>query len=207
MPLNGHPLSEQCLANDEALTRCYVVSAMPHPLLAEYLAARDKIDDAARAIAERRQADLACKPGCHSCCVGGLSILSVEAFALQEHVDAHGLSSPPSPPPGGCAFLDRGGACTVYEARPFVCRTHGLPLRMPRETSGERPAQRRTLRVLDDTEVCELNFTKRTPAAEDVLDAERISALLLVVEQRFRAAAGLEGAYQRISLEGLLEQG
>lgn len=27
-----------------------------------------------------------------------------------------------------CAFLGRAGECTVYEARPVICRTHGLPL-------------------------------------------------------------------------------
>ncbi|MFW6313342.1 MAG: hypothetical protein ACOC2N_05605 [Spirochaetota bacterium] len=27
-----------------------------------------------------------------------------------------------------CAFLGRAGECTVYEARPLICRTHGLPL-------------------------------------------------------------------------------
>lgn len=175
---------------------------MPHPILAEYLAAREKIDAAARVVFERRKRDVACERGCARCCVEGLSVLSVEAFALQEHLDEHGLSGAPSPPPGGCAFLDGEGACTVYEARPLVCRTHGLPVRMP-GGAGDEGARRRTLPVLDDTEVCELNFRERAPAPDDVLDGERISALLLVVEQRFRAAAGLEGAYERIPLEAL----
>ena len=32
-------------------------------------------------------------------------------------------------PPGACAMLDADGACRVYAARPYVCRTQGLPLR------------------------------------------------------------------------------
>jgi len=50
----------------------------------------------------------------------------------------------PAPPEGGaerrhgapprliatkrCAFLGRAGECTIYAARPLICRTHGLPL-------------------------------------------------------------------------------
>lgn len=171
---------------------------MSHPLLAEYLAAREKIDTAARAIAARRASDLACTRGCSSCCVAGLEVLSVEAFALQEHLDAHGPSRPPAPSPGSCAFLDEDGACTVYEARPVLCRTHGLPLRLAEPRTGAR-----AFRVLEDVEVCALNFTEAKPAPADVLDGERLSALLLVVEQRFRAAAGLEGPYERIPLLAL----
>jgi len=174
--------------------------------LAEYLAARAKIDEAAAAIAVRVQDDLACERGCHQCCVEGLTVLTVEAEAVLAHLEEHGLSAPPAPPPGGCVFLDETGACTIYEARPVVCRTHGLPLQM-----GEREASEsaggsagRPLRVLGDVEVCGLNFTTRAPAADEVLDAERLAALLLVVEQRFRANVGLEGAWERVSLRDVL---
>lgn len=177
---------------------------MSDPLL-EYLAAREKIDAAADAVFDRRRDDVACARGCSSCCVSGLTVLSVEATAIERHLDEVGLARAPSPPPGGCTFLDAEGACTIYEARPMVCRTHGLPLRMP-EASPESRAVRRPLKVLDDVEVCSLNFTERAFAPADVLDAERIAALLLVVEQRFRARGGQEGATDRVSLSSLLEE-
>lgn len=171
--------------------------------LGEYRAARERIDGAARDIAERCAEDLACKVGCDSCCVDGLTVLSVEAEAILEHLEERGLSATPAPRPGGCVFLDDKGACTIYEARPVVCRTHGLPLRMAggldEEDRPERP-----LRVLQDVEVCALNFTEREPAPDDVLDAERIAALLLVVEQRFRARAELPGPVARVSLRDVL---
>lgn len=180
----------------------------PDPL-DEYRAALAKIDAAAAAIFARRAADIACTRGCSSCCVEGLSVLSVEAEAIARFLEEEGLSRAPSPPPGGCAFLDEEGACTIYEARPVVCRTHGLPLRMPKapEGAGEdasSSARRRPLTVLGDVEVCSLNFTERAPAPADVLDAERLAALLLVVEQRFRARAGLCGATERVLLAALL---
>lgn len=66
------------------------------------------------------------------------------------------------PAPGAqrrCAFLGREGECTVYEARPVICRTHGLPLayrvyeydQHGREISPEHPQY---------TDLwCDLNFT------------------------------------------------
>jgi len=117
-------------------------------LLAEYLAVRKKVDAAVNEIAARRARDLACARGCASCCAGGLSVLGVEAVAIEHHLATEGFSAQPSPPPGGCAFLDAAGACTIYEARPLLCRTHGLPLRYP---EGETPPGRR-LPVLDDSE-------------------------------------------------------
>jgi hypothetical protein len=171
--------------------------------LAEYRAAIAKIDAAYDEIAARRSADLACERGCHACCVDGLTVLSVEAEAISQHAREHGLSGEPDPPVGGCCFLDRAGGCTVYEARPVVCRTHGLPIRMtsmePRQGSGARP-----LRVLGDVEVCELNFTEGGWEPSDVLDGERLSALLLVVEQRYRSMVLKTQGYERVPLRDVL---
>lgn len=46
-----------------------------------------------------------------------------------------------------CPNLDEAGLCMMYEQRPLVCRTFGLPLREGRRYVGD---------------VCELNFTKST---------------------------------------------
>ena len=66
-----------------------------------------------------------------------------------------------------CPNLDENGLCMMYEHRPLVCRTFGLPLREGRKYLGD---------------VCELNFTRSTAAQrmsaawdlrwEDVLGAE-----------------------------------
>lgn len=66
-----------------------------------------------------------------------------------------------------CPNLDDAGLCVMYEDRPLVCRTFGLPLREGRRYLGD---------------VCELNFTESTRAEqmsaawdlrwEDVLGAE-----------------------------------
>ncbi|MDQ3280327.1 MAG: YkgJ family cysteine cluster protein [Acidobacteriota bacterium] len=66
-----------------------------------------------------------------------------------------------------CPNLDDDGLCMMYEHRPLVCRTFGLPLREGRDYVGD---------------ICELNFTTSSPAErmkaawdlewEDVLGVE-----------------------------------
>lgn len=53
-----------------------------------------------------------------------------------------------------CPNLDESGACMIYESRPLVCRTFGLPLREAERYIGD---------------VCELNFTAAS-------DAEKLEA-------------------------------
>ena len=50
-----------------------------------------------------------------------------------------------------CPNLDEAGLCMMYEHRPLVCRTFGLPLREGRKYLGD---------------VCELNFTEATRTEE-----------------------------------------
>ncbi len=53
-------------------------------------------------------------------------------------------------PPGACAFLGGDGECRIYAARPYVCRTQGLPLRWYEEAeSGD---------IEEFTVICELNL-------------------------------------------------
>lgn len=69
---------------------------------------------------------LACRVGCAGCCTDGLTVAGVEAERIRRDF-GHVLEEAPAAE--GCAFLDEAGACRVYAARPYVCRTQGLPLR------------------------------------------------------------------------------
>lgn len=71
---------------------------------------------------------LHCEKGCHACCVDDLTVFSIEAdLIVAQHAALLQTGVPHAP--GHCAFLDEAGACRVYEERPYVCRTQGLPLR------------------------------------------------------------------------------
>lgn len=165
-------------------------------LLHEHRLALQKIDDAVARASSAAGNQLRCERGCSSCCVDGLTVLPVEA----ELIRASGLRPPARPMPGMCAFLDEEGACSVYQVRPVLCRTHGLALK-----TGEAGV-RGSLRVLgQDVSACELNYSTRAPAREEILDATRLMMLLVTVDRRYRAHAGLEDDETRVSLRELSE--
>ena len=88
----------------------------------------DEIDAESGRLAKAHEARLQCKKGCHQCCVDDLSIFEVEAQRIGAEFGELLREESPAPA-GGCAFLDNEGACRIYAARPYVCRTQGLPLR------------------------------------------------------------------------------
>jgi len=99
---------------------------------------------------------LHCRPGCSSCCVDGITVFAVEAEnILRYHRDL--LEAGVPHPPGSCAFLDDAGQCRIYEHRPYVCRTQGLPLRWIDEDDEGN--------VVEKRDICPLN-QEGTPVEE-----------------------------------------
>ena len=165
--------------------------------LAEHRAALVKIDATVAALSARASDALACKRGCDACCVAGLSVLPVEAALIE----ALGARPPASARAGMCAFLDGAGACSVYEARPVLCRTHGLALK------SDGASEQRGLRVLaDDVSACELNYRARAPSPPEILDATKLMMLLVTVDRRYRASAGLADDTARVPLAELADR-
>ncbi|MEO8218395.1 MAG: YkgJ family cysteine cluster protein [Acidobacteriota bacterium] len=124
-----------------------------------------------RVVSEQSE-HLLCRKGCSLCCYGLFEIsaadvsLIVEAFGRLPGPDrdrllenARRLAVEPLSGLGPaekeqffartdsvpCPALDEAGACTIYESRPLVCRTFGLPLREGSRFIGD---------------ICELNFTE-----------------------------------------------
>lgn len=163
--------------------------------LSRYQALAAKVDDFFARVAARHAADLRCRPGCATCCVPGLTVTGVEAAAIVAHIGAldataRAALAPPGPA-GGCVALDAAGSCRIYGARPLVCRSHGVPIRLPRE--GGLPV----------IQACELNFTARGPAVADpdcVLDQTTLSATLLAIDRLHAAEQGADpGARQDLA--------
>lgn len=165
-------------------------------LLDEYLAVVARVDGAVADATARAGNALVCARGCHSCCAPGLSVLPVEAERIARHLELHPVVAGPAP--DRCAFLDGEGACQIYEARPLLCRTHGLALR-----THDSPA--RGLKIIDDVSVCALNYTEWAPTPAETLDADRILALLVTVDRRFRMRAELPDDGSRVPLGALIE--
>ncbi|HTU60226.1 MAG TPA: YkgJ family cysteine cluster protein [Polyangiales bacterium] len=176
----------------------------------EYRALVHKVSAFCETQSARYRADMACGPGCSSCCHAWLSVCAVEDAQLTAAIAAlpqaareeiaergqHQLEREHLGETGPrCALLDDQGRCAVYEHRPLVCRTQGLALRYPH---GVVPVSAVRERLSSgDVTCCPLNFSERVPATQDVLDAERVDQLLGLVNVRFSAAVGDDPARRR----------
>jgi uncharacterized protein len=92
-------------------------------------------------------------------------------------------------PADRCAALDAAGRCRIYAARPLVCRSHGVPIRL----RGALPV----------VQACHRNFRQTTPDPDCVLDQATLSATLYAVDAAEAAAAGGDPG-QRVDLAALL---
>ena len=144
-----------------------------------------------------------CQTGCADCCHVRLTVTAVEAAAIR----AYAAGLPHSVRPqlvtaacGGdtasdnrgdrCAALDPYDRCTIYPARPLVCRSHGVPIRM---RTGSLPV----------VQSCHRNFRRTAPDADCVLDQATLSATLLALNA---AENPSHAAYDRVELAALLAE-
>lgn len=157
-----------------------------------------KVDAFFARVEARHGDDMQCRTGCSDCCRVRLTITSVEAAAIRAEVSGwpaarrRALAEVPPPdgaPPDRCAALDERGRCRIYAARPIVCRSHGVPIRMRR---GSLPV----------IEACPRNFTRTEPAADCVLDQTTLSALTLSIDQ----LSATRGDGSRVELAALLAE-
>lgn len=105
------------------------------------------VDHVTQVLQER----LNCKLGCKSCCVDDLTVFEIEAAHIKRRHGATVLRQAPHPD-GACAFLDGDGACRIYEDRPYVCLTQGLPLRWMEPTGEQEVVEYRDICPLNETE-------------------------------------------------------
>lgn len=102
------------------------------------------VDEAASTIKRALGTRIHCGRGCTACCTDDITVFEVEALLIaQNHADLLKRGSPH--PPGSCAFLGGAGECRVYDHRPYVCRTQGLPLRWVELREGGRACELRDI--------------------------------------------------------------
>lgn len=155
-----------------------------------------KVDAFFARVQARHGAEMRCGSGCHHCCHVRLSITRVEADAIRAEVASWPaerkralVQNAAAAPADRCAALTPEGRCSIYAARPIVCRSHGAPIRMRDERS------------LPVVIACEDNFTERGPGAADpdcILDQTTLSAMVLAIDRE----AGHDGG--RMDLAAVL---
>ncbi len=111
---------------------------------------RGKIDQHVGYLWSEHDNHMACKKGCDLCCLD-FDVFPVELAAIKQQIEIeypHVLKdSPNENAQGKCAYLQN-HACTIYNARPIICRTHGFPLLNMNEAGDQW-----------ELSFCELNFT------------------------------------------------
>lgn len=170
--------------------------ATPQEAWARYLVLLVKVTDFWDRAVDAQPRAFACRAGCAGCCLPGLSVLPVEAAALRAHLA--GLADPDrerlltrldaGSPRASCAFL-ADDLCLVYPARPVICRTHGL-----------------ALRVEDRVDHCPLCYTEEAPRPEAILSLETLNTLLVLVNRHWLIAQGLAPEAPRVALEDLARE-
>ena len=94
-----------------------------------YFKLREQVDSVCRKLEDIHKVHLKCKAGCDQCCLN-FGVFPVEYYAIKKELEV------------------TVGKCTIYDSRPVICRTHGLPL-LQMDMDGENW----------ELSCCEFNFT------------------------------------------------
>lgn len=122
---------------------------------------------------------LECKKGCQQCCYVDLSVFDIEANNIKQHLeenknqiveklnrvqpDREDFTGQMSKP---CHFL-RNEECVIYEARPLICRTQGLAIKVLSSKS-------------EYLDICPLNKSALEKVKNnEILNLETVNTLLI----------------------------
>lgn len=111
----------------------------------QYKKVRVEIDKTCQTLHKQHLHHTQCRNGCDSCCMN-FSVLPIEFFSILDAIK----NNPPqlnSDNTDKCLFLVN-HACQIYEHRPSICRSHGLPI-LNMDSEGENW----------ELSYCPLNFT------------------------------------------------
>lgn len=138
----------------------------------------------------RSPASFACRSGCDRCCHQRFGVFELEAAPiraaladlavldpeLRERVRTRGRDTSLD----ACALLVD-GRCSVYDQRPVICRSHGLPIAVPDPSPepGGEPGGDAALRV----DHCPLNFTDGEIPRASVLVLAAVNQPLAVLAE------------------------
>ena len=142
-----------------------------------YKTLRDKIDNRVAELEKEHNKHMKCKAGCDLCCMD-YNIFPVEFYsilsALKQQNTMPNISTDAND--DACVFLSA-GRCNMYEHRPIICSTHGLPLLFMNDENWELSA-------------CELNFTEfnmENFTEENTYAQDRYNSELFMLNKKFIA--------------------
>jgi len=160
-----------------------------------------RVDALCRSITEALQDQITCSAGCSACCTA-ITLFPVEAAALAAALDALPAEEAEEirrhvaeHADGERCPLLRNHVCLLYDARPIICRTHGLPIIY--DTGQERKI-----------DYCPLNLTDRESFPGSlIIDVDKLNLLLVAINALFLAKSGGDARPERITIaEALLKR-
>ena len=94
----------------------------------DYFMLRKKVDVLAEQLNKNHSKHIQCKTVCEFCCMH-YSILPIEFYSILNHLKRkiNKVENRTDTRNEECIFL-MNHYCTIYDVRPVICRTHGLPL-------------------------------------------------------------------------------
>ena len=159
-----------------------------------------RVDSLCSAIAAPLGSQITCTAGCSSCCTA-ITIFPVEAAAMREelkklpalraeeilrHVSEHADGE-------RCPLLSH-NHCLLYEARPIICRTHGLPIIYSND--GHR-----------SSDCCPHNLTEtETVSGSSVVDLDKLNTLLVAVNSIYISQSEYTGTELRVSIAAAFDK-
>jgi Fe-S-cluster containining protein len=131
-----------------------VTSDIQESILSIYRIAQHDTDEIFDEKKARNPKEIQCREGCSSCCKPDLTIGVVEAASIRAHLkqnpekfsELEKLAFENPHEGTRCSFLTETGACAIYEIRPIMCRSYGVPLSYTLDD------------ITENRGVCELNF-------------------------------------------------
>ncbi len=166
----------------------------------KYLKLLNEINSISQTLENEHKKHINCKSGCDLCCMD-YSIFPIEFYFILEKLKKQNPemdSLEVGKSENECIFL-KDHSCTIYNSRPIICRTHGLPL----------------LYTNDDGEwelsTCELNFTKYkfekfTP--KNTFPQDKFNSKLFLINKEFisESEEKIYGEFDLIPLKELINK-
>lgn len=154
-----------------------------------------RIDDFVAGVMAKHPGAFKCGPGCAKCCVSGITVWRVEA----DHIAASQASQAGQASQADrCCFLDDKNHCTIYEARPVVCRLWGAPLMIPagRESEWGIRDHASDTRKGGTLTCCDLNFQGDLKLQDlqigDAINVETVIKLLAAINHVYCREKGFD---------------
>ena len=165
-----------------------MVTMSQHNVFQNYAQLLTKVDEFFGSVYARNSAKFSCAKGCYGCCRAGLSVAKVESDYIRRWLYEHpgerakikDLSKMRNDP-DFCRFLDADGACSIYEVRPIICRTHGTPVSWTEEDDPDSNKN-------ESRDVCPLNFegvNLKELQSQDVISLDKLNTILSVITRHY----------------------